>query len=125
VFLETLKRLIDTGELSVELKPGRPSYMVLRGTYGEHIHEAFGLSRQGVRWRFQRLVNEIYVSSFETILFIERIFGSRLREPAMRISRERYKLRSKATENSFQSADSMVSRRQTNQESAQQGDSQM
>jgi len=59
-------------DLWVELKPDQPSYMVLRGTYGEKIHSAFHMTRQGVRWRFFRLLNDIYVSAFETVLFIER-----------------------------------------------------
>jgi hypothetical protein len=49
--------------------------MVLKGTYGEKIHHAFRMTRQGVRWRFWRLFNDMYVSAFETILFIERVFG--------------------------------------------------
>ena len=112
-FLETLKKLMESKDLSVELRPGRPSYMVLRGTYGDHIDKAFHMTRQGVRWRFQRLLGDIYVSAFETILFIEQIFGPQLREHAIRISRERYELRQKMAENGFQSADSLISRRQT------------
>jgi succinate dehydrogenase/fumarate reductase flavoprotein subunit len=64
--------------------------MVLRGTYGDKVHQAFRMTRQGVRWRFQRLFNEVYVNAFETILFIEKVFGPQLREHAVRISQERY-----------------------------------
>lgn len=92
-FLETLKRLMDSRDLSVELRQGRPSYLVLRGAYGDRIHQSFRVSRQGVRWRFWRLFNQIYVSAFETILFIETNFGPQLRDHAIRISRERYALR--------------------------------
>lgn len=67
--------------------------MVLRGTYGEKVHHAFRMSRQGVRWRFQRVLNELYVSSFEVILMIETTFGPQLRDHAIRISKERYALR--------------------------------
>lgn len=67
--------------------------MVLRGTYGEKIHRTYQITRQGVRWRFQRVFGDIYVSAFETILAIETILGTRLRDHAIRISRERYKLR--------------------------------
>jgi len=67
--------------------------MVLRGTYGEKIHRVFRMSRQGVRWRFQRLMNHLYVSSFELILMIETTFGTQLRDHAIRISRERHALR--------------------------------
>jgi len=79
---------MDSKDLWVELKPDRPSYMVLRGTYGEKVHQAFKMTRQGVRWRFWRLFNDIYVSAFETILFIEKTFSTELREHAIRISRE-------------------------------------
>jgi hypothetical protein len=75
-FLETLKALTESKDLWVELRPGRPSYMVLKGTYGDRIHEAFRMTRQGVRWRFQRLLGDIYVSAFETILLIEKTFGT-------------------------------------------------
>jgi hypothetical protein len=102
---------MESKELWVELRPGRPSYMVLRGTYGDKVHEAFGMSRQGVRWRFQRLLGEVYVSAFEVITFIERTFGTQLRDHAVRISRERYELRERLRESGFQSADTLVHRR--------------
>ena len=116
-FLETLKQLMESKDLSVELKPDRPSYMVLKGTYGEKIHRAFKISRQGVRWRFGRIMDQ-YISSFESILFIERIFGTQLRDHAIRISKERYALRQEVTENGFQTADSLIARRQTEKKSA-------
>jgi hypothetical protein len=106
-FLENLKKLMESRELQVELRPGKPSYMVLRGTYGDHIDKALRMTRQGVRWRFQRLFNNIYVSSFETILFIEKIFGPELRDHAVRISRERYELRQQIAEMGFKGADSL------------------
>jgi hypothetical protein len=87
---------MESKDLWVELKPGRPSYVVLRGTYGEKIHKAFGMTRQGVRWRFQRLFNQVYVEAFLTILMIEKTFGTQLREHAVRISRERYNPRREA-----------------------------
>jgi hypothetical protein len=84
---------MESHDLWVELRPGSLSYMVLRGTYGEKVHRAFRMSRQGVRWRFQRILNDIYVSSFEAILMIETTFGTELRDHAIRISKERYALR--------------------------------
>ena len=93
---------MESKDLSVELKPDRPSYMVLRGTYGERVHEAFRLTRQGVRWRFQRVFGDMYVSAFEAILMIERIFDTQLRDYAMRISRERHALRQEVTRNGLQ-----------------------
>jgi hypothetical protein len=95
---------MESKDLSVELRPGRPSHMVLCGTYGEKMHRAFRMSRQGVRWRFWHLFNETYVSAFETILFVEKVFGTELREHAIRISKERYELRQEAMQISFQSA---------------------
>ena len=94
-FLEKLRELVDSKDLWVELKPDLPSYMVLKGTYGEKIHRTFRMTRQGVRWRFQRLFSQVYVEAFETILFIEKTFGTQLREPAVRISREKYARREK------------------------------
>lgn len=102
--MEKLKKLMDSKDLSVELKRDMPSYMVLKGTYGEKIHRTFRMSRQGVRWRFQRVLGDMYVSAFETILFIEKIFGSQLREYAIRISKERYAMRQKVLSNGFQTA---------------------
>ena len=90
--MEKLKKLMDSKDLCVELKPDRPSRMVLKGTYGEKIHKTFGVTRQGVRWRFQHIFGKIYVEAFEAILFIEKNFGPQLRDHAIRISKERYAL---------------------------------
>ncbi len=111
-FLEQLKQLTESRELWVELRAGQPSYMVLRGTYGQKVHQTFRMSRQGVRWRFWRVFNEVYVSSFESILFIEKTFGPHLREHAIRISQERYALRQQLRQAGFQSASSLVHRRE-------------
>ena len=105
-FLEKLKQLLESRDLSVELKTGRPSYMVLRGNYGEKIHQAFRMSRQGVRWRFHHLFDG-YVRAFEAILAVEKSFGTELREYAIRISRERYQLYQEALRTGFQSADQL------------------
>ena len=102
MFLEKLKKLMDAKDLSVELRPGEPSRMILKGTYGEKIHKTFGVTRQGVRWRFHHLFSHAYVKAFETIMFIEKIFGSQLREYAIRISREKYTLRQKALQTGFE-----------------------
>ena len=91
-----LKKLMESKDLRVELKPASPSRMVLKGTYGEKIHKTFGVTRQGVRWRFQHIFGKIYIEAFLTILAIEKIFGTQLREYAIRISKERYQLRQKA-----------------------------
>lgn len=104
-FLEKLKRSMESRELWVELRSARPSYMVLRGTYGDKVHHTFRVSRQGLRWRFQKLFNRAYVDAFETILFVEMTLGSQLRDHAIRISKERYTLRQELTRLGFQSAD--------------------
>jgi hypothetical protein len=104
-FLEKLRELIESKDLWVELKPDRSSYMVLKGTYGEKIHKTFRMTRQGVRWRFQRLFNHVYVEAFETILFLEKVFGTELRDYAVRISKERYEMRKEALSKGFVIAD--------------------
>ncbi len=93
---------MDSKDLKVQLTHGEPSCMVLKGTYGEKIHKLFGVTRQGVRWRFQHLFGQAYVRSFETIMFIEKIFGSQLRDYAIRISKQRYALRQKALHPDFE-----------------------
>ena len=103
-FLTKLKQLVDSKDLWVELKPGRPSSMVLRGTYGEKIHDVFRMTRQGVRWRFWRVLNDIYVTAFETVIFVEKSFGPQLREFAVRISKERYALRQDVAKTGSQDA---------------------
>ena len=107
-FLDSLRRLMESKDLWVDLRAGNPSYMVLRGTYGQAVHKAFRMTRQGVRWRFQRLFNDVYVSAFETILFIEKSFGPCLRDHAIRISRERYAI-CQDLSSSFQSANTLGS----------------
>ncbi len=102
--MENLKKLMESKDLWVALKPGRLTYMILKGTYGEKIHKTFRMSRQGVRWRFQRLFCQVYVEAFETILMIEKIFGTELREYAIRISKERYELRQEIFSKGFQDA---------------------
>jgi hypothetical protein len=104
--LENLKKLMESKDLWVELKPNNPSYMVLKGTYGEKIHKTFRMTRQGVRWRFQRLFSQVYVEAFETILMIEKTFGTQLRDYAVRISRERYEVRREALKEGFRDASS-------------------
>jgi len=95
---------MDSKDLRVELRPGNPSCMVLKGTYGENIHKTFGVTRQGVRWRFQHIFGKIYCDAFSAILAIEKNFGTELREYAVRISKERYALRKEALSRGFQSA---------------------
>ncbi len=95
---------MDSKDLRVELRPGSPSRMVLKGTYGENIHKTFGVTRQGVRWRFQHIFGKIYCDAFSAILAIEKNFGTELREYAVRISKERYAIQKEALSRGFQSA---------------------
>lgn len=110
MFLKNLKILMESKDLWVELKPNRPSYMVLKGTYGEKIHKTFRMTRQGVRWRFQRLFCHVYVEAFETILMIEKVFGTQLRERAIKISKERDALGQEIMKEEFQSAGDLLQR---------------
>lgn len=95
-FLERLKKLISEKELTVELYRDGFKRLVLRKNYGDRIEQAFGLTRQGVRWRFNRLFNGVYVSAYETIYIIESMFGTELRGKAMEIAKERVKIRKEA-----------------------------
>ena len=101
-FLENVTKLTESKDLWVELKRSCPSYMVLKGTYGKKIHKTFRITRQGVRWRFQRLFNHVYIEAFLTILMIEKIFGTQLREYAIKISKERYALRQESLQRSIE-----------------------
>lgn len=94
-FLEKLARLTREKDLHVETKMQPYRHFVLRKNYGQKIHRTFHMTRQGVRWRFDRIFNRIYVSSLQTILMIERNFGTRLRNDAMKIARQRYMTRKK------------------------------
>ncbi len=95
-FLERLKRLMKSRELSIELKQDGMKRLVLRQNYGDKIDSEFGMTRQGVRWRFQRIFSELYVSSHESIFWVESQFGTGLRQAALEIARERVELRKKA-----------------------------
>ena len=95
-FLERLRPLIDSKDLAIELKKDGLKRLVLRQNYGDKISENFNITRQGVRWRFQRLFNEIYVNSYECIYWIESLFGTELRQKALEIAKERVELRKKA-----------------------------
>ncbi len=103
-FLEKLKAMMESKDLSVELRHDEPDYMVLRGAYGEKIHKTFRMTRQGVRWRFGHIFNRAYVEAFETILMVEKNFGVRLRDYAVRISRQRYAFRQSVQQSGFLAA---------------------
>lgn len=95
IFLEKLKALYEENELDVDLRNSGYKYLVLKRNYGDRIERYFSLTRQGVRWRFHRLFNEIYIAAYETIYFIESNFGVGLRPMAFEIVRERVEMRKK------------------------------
>ena len=92
-FLERLRMLMDEKELSIELKDDGVRRLILRKNYGDKVEQHFGLSRQGVRWRFHRLFSGLYPDSYESILFIESHFGTDLRQAAMAIAKQRVEWR--------------------------------
>lgn len=87
-FLTKLKALLNEKDLVIELKVDGRKRLVLKNNYGERIEHYFGMTRQGVRWRFSRMMNEIYPAAYLTILFIESSFGTMLRQDAMAIARQ-------------------------------------
>ena len=97
-FLAKLRELVEEKELRIELKDTGYKYLVLRKNYGDRVAAVFGLSRQGVRWRFQRLFSQIYVEAYVTILWIESNFGTELRNMAMAVAKDRAELKRKALE---------------------------
>ena len=99
-FLEKLKSLLEAKELEINLKEDGLKRFVLRQNYGDKVEKVFGMIRQGVRWRFQHL-SDIYISSYETLYFIESNFGTELRPMALEIARERVALRKKAGQKGF------------------------
>ena len=104
-FLERLKQLIDQDAVWIERTFESPLYFVLRGNYGDRVERMFKLTRQGVRWRFWRLFNDIYVSAYETIIFIEKQLGTEFRQDALVIAHDRFvKRQQEISELSFKGA---------------------
>lgn len=95
-FIERLKRLVEERQLSVETRDSGYKYLVLRQNYGDKVEQSFGMTRQGVRWRFHRLFNDMYVGAYETIYFVESNFSTSLRPMALEIVKERVAMRKKA-----------------------------
>ena len=112
-FLERLRVLLDDKQLRIELKDDGFLRMVLRQNYGDRVEQSFGVTRQGVRWRFSHIFNEQYVNALVTILLIESAFGTDLRHHAMAIAKQRAEFIAKATKVGSHT----VPRRQTTHES--------
>jgi hypothetical protein len=100
-FLEKLKGLLEEKDLKIDLKEDGIKRFVLRENYGDKIEKAFNMTRQGVRWRFQRLFNDIYPSAYEVVYYLEAHFGTGLRSQALEIAKERVALRKKASQKGF------------------------
>lgn len=100
-FLEKLKKLMEEKYLDIDLKRGTFPYFILRGNYGDKIEKEFNMTRQGVRWRFQRLFNEIYIESYQTIFWVEKYFGTHLRMKAIEVAKQRYLIRKKIKQADF------------------------
>ena len=92
-FLERLKLLLESKDLSVEMKEDGYKRLVLKQNYGDKIESCFRMSRQGVRWRFWRLFNEVYIDAYTAIYLIESQFGTQLRQQALAIAKERVEMR--------------------------------
>ena len=95
-FLADLRALLDSKDLSIELKNDGLKRFVLRSNYGDAISAVFGMTRQGVRWRFQRIFSEMYVQAYSTIYWVESNFGTELRSMALEIAKERVALKKQA-----------------------------
>jgi len=111
-FLERLKMLLESKDLSVEMKEDGYKRLVLRQNYGTKIESCFKMTRQGVRWRFQRLFNDIYVDAYMTIYLVESHFGTQLRQLALAIAKDRVEIRKRHQ----QMGNFDVCRRQSQQE---------
>ena len=103
-FIEKLKILLESKELSIELVDDGLLRLVLRQNYGDKIESEFKMTRQGVRWRFHRLFNEVYLNAYLTIFWIESNFGVGLREKVIRIAKQQVELRKKAQKTGFMPA---------------------
>lgn len=91
-FLAQLRALLDEKQLRIDLKEDGPKRLILRQNYGDKIAREFGVTRQGVRWRFNHIFNDIYVGALSSILLIESTFGAQIRHHALAIARQRVEL---------------------------------
>ena len=103
-FIEKLKILLESRDLSIELIDDGLLRLVLRQNYGDKIESEFKMTRQGVRWRFHRLFNEVYLNAYLSIFWIESNFGVGLREKVIRIAKQQIELRKKAQKTGFMPA---------------------
>ena len=64
-FLAVLRELLEEQVLRVEMKEDGLKRLVLRQNYGSRVTTRFNLTRQGVRWRFNHLMNDIYIHAYD------------------------------------------------------------
>lgn len=95
-FLGILRQLLAEEQLSIRLVDDGVKRLVLRQNYGSYIEQRFGMTRQGVRWRFNHVFNEMYADAYTAIVLIETAFGTELRGHALSIAKQRVELREKA-----------------------------
>ena len=91
-FLNKLRRLLEEKDLVVDSVQDGLTRFQLRQNYGDKIELCFGMTRQGVRWRFNHVFNKIYVEALMAVLMVESEFGTALRQQAIAIARERIAL---------------------------------
>ena len=103
-FIEKLKMLLESKDLSIDLVDAGLLRLVLRQNYGDKIMSEFKMTRQGVRWRLHRLFNEVYLNAYLTIFWIESNFGVGLREKVIKIAKQHVELRKKAQKTGFMPA---------------------
>ena len=84
-FLATLGRFLEEGTLRIECRDRPTPRLVLRRNYGSRIEQAFGMTRQGIRWRFDRIMNQVYARSYGSVLRIEKSVGSGYRQVCVRM----------------------------------------
>lgn len=91
-FLNKLRSLLEEKDLVVDCVQDGLTRFQLRQNYGDKIERCFGMTRQGVRWRFNHVFNKIYVEALMAVLMVESEFGTALRQQAIAIARERIAL---------------------------------
>ncbi len=91
-FLRTLRVLLDEKQLHIQLKDDGFKRFRLCQNYGDRIEREFGVTRQGVRWRFNHVFNEIYVEALMSVLMVESEYGASLRNQAISIAKDRIEL---------------------------------
>ena len=65
-FLRDLRALLNEDAVRVVFREDGLKRFILRQNYGTAtVENRFGITRQGVRWRFQRIFGDLYVSAYD------------------------------------------------------------